>query len=156
MPTRRWNSFAAVAAAYTLRERFAAEAAVLRKRLTSGSDCRLHRSALLAVDHGYLPSTDSIPFLYSTNFSGQCRRASSYSHHRAFRARFYSICRQLLRTTRASRTCVSALPYLLQALCDFVPSTHPHLIQLMTRYTCLLYTSPSPRDKRQSRMPSSA
>ena len=25
-----------------------------------------------------------------------------------------------------------------------------------TRYTCLLYTSPSPRDKRQSRMPSSA
>ena len=24
------------------------------------------------------------------------------------------------------------------------------------RYTCLLYTSPSPRDKRQSRMPSSA
>ena len=23
-------------------------------------------------------------------------------------------------------------------------------------YTCLLYTSPSPRDKRQSRMPSSA
>ena len=26
----------------------------------------------------------------------------------------------------------------------------------MTRYDCLLYTSPSPRDKRQSRMPSSA
>ena len=25
-----------------------------------------------------------------------------------------------------------------------------------TTYTCLLYTSPSPRDKRQSRMPSSA
>ena len=25
-----------------------------------------------------------------------------------------------------------------------------------TSYTCLLYTSPSPRDKRQSRMPSSA
>ena len=24
------------------------------------------------------------------------------------------------------------------------------------RYTCLLYTSPSPRDKRQARMPSSA
>ena len=24
------------------------------------------------------------------------------------------------------------------------------------KYTCLLYTSPSPRDKRQSRMPSSA
>ena len=27
---------------------------------------------------------------------------------------------------------------------------------LPTNYTCLLYTSPSPRDKRQSRMPSSA
>ena len=26
----------------------------------------------------------------------------------------------------------------------------------VTRYACLLYTSPSPRDKRQSRMPSSA
>ena len=26
----------------------------------------------------------------------------------------------------------------------------------MNAYTCLLYTSPSPRDKRQSRMPSSA
>ena len=26
----------------------------------------------------------------------------------------------------------------------------------MIFYTCLLYTSPSPRDKRQSRMPSSA
>ena len=30
-------------------------------------------------------------------------------------------------------------------------------IEYITRiYTCLLYTSPSPRDKRQSRMPSSA
>ena len=27
---------------------------------------------------------------------------------------------------------------------------------LRSMYTCLLYTSPSPRDKRQSRMPSSA
>ena len=29
-------------------------------------------------------------------------------------------------------------------------------VPLNTAYTCLLYTSPSPRDKRQSRMPSSA
>ena len=29
-------------------------------------------------------------------------------------------------------------------------------IWLMMPYDCLLYTSPSPRDKRQSRMPSSA
>ena len=28
--------------------------------------------------------------------------------------------------------------------------------QMGKRYVCLLYTSPSPRDKRQSRMPSSA
>ena len=28
--------------------------------------------------------------------------------------------------------------------------------QIITLYSCLLYTSPSPRDKRQSRMPSSA
>ena len=30
------------------------------------------------------------------------------------------------------------------------------LMMMMMRMTCLLYTSPSPRDKRQSRMPSSA
>ena len=29
-------------------------------------------------------------------------------------------------------------------------------IGLVTNHSCLLYTSPSPRDKRQSRMPSSA
>ena len=29
-------------------------------------------------------------------------------------------------------------------------------LHLVRAYTCLLYTSPSPRDKRQSRMPSSA
>ena len=31
-----------------------------------------------------------------------------------------------------------------------------HYVYPGTKYTCLLYTSPSPRDKRQSRMPSSA
>ena len=30
------------------------------------------------------------------------------------------------------------------------------VMQLLKDFTCLLYTSPSPRDKRQSRMPSSA
>ena len=48
---------------------------------------------------------------------------------------------------------VSNLPYnigtrLLVNLITEVPVIH--------RYVCLLYTSPSPRDKRQSRMPSSA
>ena len=31
-----------------------------------------------------------------------------------------------------------------------------HTIDAQTNFICLLYTSPSPRDKRQSRMPSSA
>ena len=31
-----------------------------------------------------------------------------------------------------------------------------HIYELCQRDACLLYTSPSPRDKRQSRMPSSA
>ena len=37
-------------------------------------------------------------------------------------------------------------------------SSHHHLIQLLFThvYTCLLYTSPSPRDRTRSRMPSSA
>ena len=34
--------------------------------------------------------------------------------------------------------------------------TLPEGFVFYTNYTCLLYTSPSPRDKRQSRMPSSA
>ena len=33
---------------------------------------------------------------------------------------------------------------------------HSFQYAIMDFYTCLLYTSPSPRDKRQSRMPSSA
>ena len=32
----------------------------------------------------------------------------------------------------------------------------PIALNINTNYDCLLYTSPSPRDKRQSRMPSSA
>ena len=37
------------------------------------------------------------------------------------------------------------------------PTTDPTLSRLtMSTNGCLLYTSPSPRDKRQSRMPSSA
>ena len=40
---------------------------------------------------------------------------------------------------------------------DFVDSSGlGALVQLAKQCTCLLYTSPSPRDKRQSRMPSSA
>ena len=43
---------------------------------------------------------------------------------------------------------------------DFLPALHQELIAVISKYVkvnpCLLYTSPSPRDKRQSRMPSSA
>ena len=38
-------------------------------------------------------------------------------------------------------------------LMRFAPSESPRSVQL---YTCLLYTSPSPRDRTRSRMPSSA
>ena len=38
---------------------------------------------------------------------------------------------------------------------DLSPCNRHHIV-LAERMRCLLYTSPSPRDKRQSRMPSSA
>ena len=41
-------------------------------------------------------------------------------------------------------------------LMQCVLATSKPLYLVLTYYTCLLYTSPSPRDKRQSRMPSSA
>ena len=43
----------------------------------------------------------------------------------------------------------SAVIFLTERLAEQIPET-------VERYICLLYTSPSPRDKRQSRMPSSA
>ena len=39
---------------------------------------------------------------------------------------------------------------------DFYSSLHEHKPELVSVNTCLLYTSPSPRDQRGSRMPSSA
>ena len=38
----------------------------------------------------------------------------------------------------------------------FVPKGDGKRVRLVTDYTCLLYTSPSPRDRQKSRMPSSA
>ena len=38
---------------------------------------------------------------------------------------------------------------------SLVEDEEDHLLDVV-HYACLLYTSPSPRDKRQSRMPSSA
>ena len=38
----------------------------------------------------------------------------------------------------------------------FIRSNLRLVVSVARRYPCLLYTSPSPRDKRQSRMPSSA
>ena len=65
------------------------------------------------------------------------------------------------------------LPPRVQTVCDIIESRHPERVQafiyygsslreldnpekMLDFYVCLLYTSPSPRDKRQSRMPSSA
>ena len=52
------------------------------------------------------------------------------------------------------RTHESVKPFVLRRGDDaFIPKYQPHEERV---YGCLLYTSPSPRDKRQSRMPSSA
>ena len=48
---------------------------------------------------------------------------------------------------------VAALPDPCYALGD---AAHGPSDNMLVPYVCLLYTSPSPRDKRQSRMPSSA
>ena len=41
--------------------------------------------------------------------------------------------------------------------CEFImPQDHAGFQQFMAKYGCLLYTSPSPRDRQKSRMPSSA
>ena len=45
---------------------------------------------------------------------------------------------------------------LVEALCRRLRDELQLAVVTNDIYTCLLYTSPSPRDKRQSRMPSSA
>ena len=42
------------------------------------------------------------------------------------------------------------------AVCDDEKSDLDGIVQSVQRYDCLLYTSPSPRDAHESRMPSSA
>ena len=48
------------------------------------------------------------------------------------------------------------LPSVYDALLVIRPSTHFRDGRVIQNYTCLLYTSPSPRDRTRSRMPSSA
>ena len=50
--------------------------------------------------------------------------------------------------------CLSENPRLKEPL--FLYALAYDKVDLLLRYTCLLYTSPSPRDMRRSRMPSSA
>ena len=62
-------------------------------------------------------------------------------------------------TTRYMERITSALEQVREEFVD--PGSGESLIQNVSRtigaeYTCLLYTSPSPRDQRGSRMPSSA
>ena len=40
--------------------------------------------------------------------------------------------------------------------CPFVIHVNSELVKMANEYSCLLYTSPSPRDRTRSRMPSSA
>ena len=48
-------------------------------------------------------------------------------------------------------------PFSRGSMCPKAPVLGPlHFDKNRLKYPCLLYTSPSPRDKRQSRMPSSA
>ena len=53
---------------------------------------------------------------------------------------------------------LAAVPSLAPTIVSFImPASLPIIpVILASAWTCLLYTSPSPRDKRQSRMPSSA
>ena len=55
---------------------------------------------------------------------------------------------------------VEMVPGLLKAEVEMVTATYSgekdDFYMIARMYYCLLYTSPSPRDKRQSRMPSSA
>ena len=44
----------------------------------------------------------------------------------------------------------------LRELGDMLDMTYIRVYEVATFYTCLLYTSPSPRDRTRSRMPSSA
>ena len=54
------------------------------------------------------------------------------------------------------RTTVSEMGPLLLARLMGLNDTQEGVLSIAFKYACLLYTSPSPRDKRQSRMPSSA
>ena len=51
---------------------------------------------------------------------------------------------------------LSALPLVVALLAMLVGHCFSRALAVTSIYCCLLYTSPSPRDKRQSRMPSSA
>ena len=64
-------------------------------------------------------------------------------------------------SSRAAGAVDSAVPALLEGLRNSTSSSSGadslfHAVQNQDDSICLLYTSPSPRDKRQSRMPSSA
>ena len=48
------------------------------------------------------------------------------------------------------------LSFGLMAVVPFAPITIPMIAKFAKKHNCLLYTSPSPRDRTRSRMPSSA
>ena len=56
-------------------------------------------------------------------------------------------------TTAQAANVLSHLEYYLQLVW---PELNVNVVSTTEQWACLLYTSPSPRDKRQSRMPSSA
>ena len=90
------------------------------------------------------------------------RRQNSQGHAKPFTRRTYSKPVRGFSWAWMALCARNASPWLLANFRDFEPPEH--VPQTSTRVQtcavdfgrCLLYTSPSPRDKRQSRMPSSA
>ena len=57
---------------------------------------------------------------------------------------------------RAKNVIPNGIPGHFNPMAQVPAGTYPHYVDRAKGSRCLLYTSPSPRDKRQSRMPSSA
>ena len=100
------------------------------------------------LDHGYVIRVKMMPIQRMT----YCRR---------LRVEVYEYCVSLLTviSPAADKHCVLEYHYFPPLESNTACSILKHYSVASTeerQYSCLLYTSPSPRDKRQSRMPSSA
>jgi len=107
---------------------------------------------------------DAVSFLNNATFAAVLMVAVNYPHFMASYALVYRSRADILKYKRATLVAPGLmLAYLVFAL--FMASDNGLYFQLMVvvagsyigvHYVCLLYTSPSPRDRTRSRMPSSA